>query len=147
MHKHEYRQTHSHVHTYLCGRAQLQTSIFKYTHTLQAHALTSRNLVYATSLGQLFYLVKGDSAWLYCCPRLKSVFMSCLVASSGHQELYEWELKGKGLILSGWLSFKPLERQGSLQQRTHLPFSSFLVAPMIQKLSLNTSFVQKCIFP
>lgn len=118
-----------------------------HTPSTRPHQIPAPQYVYATSLLQLFYLIKGDSAWLHCCPRLKSVFMSRLVASSGHQELYEWELKGKGLILSGWLSFKPLERQGSLQQRTHLPFSSFLVAPMIQKLSLNTSFVQKCIFP
>lgn len=136
------KHTYVGVHKY----RQAYSSTLKHSkHMLSPDSCPS--YVYATSLAQLFYLVKGDSAWLHCCPTLKSVFVSCLVASSSHQEQYEWELKGEGLILRGWLSFKPLERQGSLQQRTSLPCSSFLVAPMIQKLSLNTSFVQKCIFP
>lgn len=117
-------QTHTVMfkHTYVGTHKYRQAYSNTLTHSKHTPSPDScPSYVCATSLAQLFYLVKGDSAWLHCCPRLKSVFMSCLVASSGHQEPYEWELKGKRAYLEGVAVLQTSRKTGVLTAKDMSP--------------------------
>lgn len=74
-------KTDIHKHTQSCSNTHMWACTDTDKH-IQTHSYTPStpdscpSYIYTISLAQLFYLVKGDSAWLHCCPRLKLVSVS-----------------------------------------------------------------------